>query len=252
MQKIHHYLRSFRAYFNYIPEKLSTPVSVILGAVIIASSIIAYGFIIRPDSSSGTALTFAGKPIDSSDYVEGSTKNDVFVVEYSDTECPYCILASPTLKQLRQEYGDRIAFVYRHFPLTQIHPNARDESRAITCAGIVGGTKKYYEYVDALFGYKLPLQTQTNPSPQLPAAGKEDLAKGIGLDATQFSACMSNNLAGDIVDASTTDGIAAGVDGTPMTFVLVKNRKGYDIVATVSGAQSYDYFKAAVDEALSK
>ena len=80
----------------------------------------------------------------------------------------------------------------------------------------------------------------------------EDIAKSINLDMKKFTDCMNGTEAGTIVEASTNDGIKAGVSGTPSTFILLKTSEGYEIVANVSGAQTYPYFKAAIDEALSK
>lgn len=263
MQKIHHYTKIVQNYFKRL--SLNTPIAIIVGSIIIATSIIVSGTMIRNTiANTGTSTTqndsnankelgkFTGKPIDDKDYVEGRVDSKVIIVEYSDPECPYCILAYPTIKKLREEYVGKIAFVYRHFPLVQLHSHAFAESQAIDCAGVVGGTQKYYSYMDALFEYKSPRQTQTDPSPLLPTTGKEDLARSVGIDVGQFSSCIKNAKSSDIINSSMNDGVKAGVDGTPTTFVLVKNGNTYDVIANISGAQQYPYFKAAVDEALSK
>jgi protein-disulfide isomerase len=151
------------------------------------------------------------------------------------------------MKQLRNEYKDKVNFVYRHYPLTQIHPHAFDESKAIVCAQSVGGNSKALEYIDAIYGYKSAKQDT-----KLPATGKEDFAKNIGLDITAFSACMNNQKTADDVTASMSDGGAAGVQGTPTSFVLIKTRKGYEQVALIDGARPYTYFKAAIDQALAQ
>lgn len=226
---------------------LTTPVAVLIGSCIIALGIIAYGLITRTGTASAPSTVFAGRSIDATDFIDGKIKSDVVVVEYSDPECPFCVQLHPTIQQLRTEYGDKIAFVYRHFPLTQIHPNAFDESKAILCAGTVGGNTKFYEYVDALFGYKI-----TNKTTQLPLTGKEDIAKNIGLDISEFTKCMADKSTSDAINASLADGAKAGVQGTPSTFVLKKTRKGYDVVSVVDGARPYSFLKAVVDEALSR
>jgi protein-disulfide isomerase len=227
--------------------KLSTPGAVIIGSIIIAASILGYGFIMREGSTAAKMTQFAGKAIDSTDITEGNQKSKVLVVEYSDPECPYCITVYPTMKQLRNEYKDKVNFVYRHYPLTQIHPHAFDESKAIVCAQSVGGNSKALEYIDAIYGYKSAKQDT-----KLPATGKEDFAKNIGLDITAFSACMNNQKTADDVTASMSDGGAAGVQGTPTSFVLIKTRKGYEQVALIDGARPYTYFKAAIDQALAQ
>ena len=226
---------------------LTTPVAILFGAAIIAVGIVAYGFITRVDAPVAGVTMFKGRVINAVDYVEGSANSKVAVIEYSDPECPFCTALHPTMKQLRTEYAGKVAFVYRHFPLTQIHPHSFDESRAIACAGTIGGTKKFYEYIDALFGYNV-----NNKTTQLPATGKEDIARGVGLDSSLFSSCMNNKQAEDTVNASINDGVTAGVQGTPSTFVLAKNRKGYEVVSLVDGARPYEYIKAAIEEALAK
>jgi protein-disulfide isomerase len=245
MNKINHYTKLFSQYFKN--TRLTTPVAIILGSLIIASSHIAYGFIVMPRGAVTPVTLFSGKTIDTEDHVEGDRNSDVVVVEYSDPECPYCTQLHTIMKQLRSEYENRISFVYRNFPLTQIHSHAYDESRAITCAGLVGGDKKYYEYIDALFGYKVSHNTT-----QLPPTGKADIASSIGLDSTAFATCMNNAAAGEKVNTSTEDGIRAGVTGTPSTFILLKKGDSYEVVSMIDGARSVSYFKAAIEEALSR
>lgn len=169
------------------------------------------------------------------------------IVEYSDPECPYCVTLHPTMKQIRTAYEDRVAFVYRHFPLTQIHFNAFDESKAIACAGTLGGAKTFYEYVDGLYGYKVVNKTTT-----LPITGKGDIAKNIGLDMKAFNLCLENDETALVVNTAINDGVQAGVQGTPSSFVLLKTRKGYEVVAMIDGARSYEYIQAAIEEALSR
>lgn len=227
--------------------KLTTPAAVIIGALLISVSHVAYGYIVANTGNSSPSSLFAGRSIDDTDFVEGKKSGKIFVIEYSDPECPYCVTLHPTMKQIRAEYGDKLGFVYRHFPLTQIHPGAFDESKAIACAGKLRGISGFYEYVDKLYGYKSETQ-QT----KLPASGKEEIASHIGLSKDDFARCMSDPSMADIVDASIQDGVQAGVQGTPTTFVVEKTRKGYEIVALVDGARPYEYVKAAIDQALSK
>lgn len=228
---------------------LTTPMAIIIASVIIAGGLMGYGAITTGGSAANATpkTMFKGKAVDASDYVEGKENSKIVVIEYSDPECPFCIQVSPTIKKLRTEYGDRVAFVYRYFPLTQIHKHAFDESRAIACAGKIGGKEKFYQYIDTLFSYKMGKQTT-----ELPATGKEDFAKTVGIDVTEFSTCMKENQTAQIVTDTANDGVTAGVQGTPSTFVLIKTKKGYEQVAMVDGARQYEFFKAAIDQALAK
>ena len=226
---------------------LSTPVAIIIASLILGGSHIIYGALAQSGASASPTTLFTGKPIDGTDYVEGNTKSNVFIVEYSDPECPFCTALYPALKQLRNEYKDKTAFVYRHFPLTQIHPHSFDESKAIACAGTLGGGSKFYEYIDALYGY-----TSAHQTTQLPATGKTDLALNVGLDKTAFENCLANPATDNIINTSISDGVQAGVQGTPATFILLKTKKGYETVSSVDGARPYEYIKAAIEEALAR
>lgn len=245
MSRFHPTLASIKE--SYTQFTLTTPLAIIIAALIIGVSHVAYGVVIAQTSAPVASSTFTGKPLDDTDHIEGDVKSDVLVVEYSDPECPYCITLHPTMKQVHSNYGDKVAFVYRHFPLTQIHPHAYDESKAIACAATLGGTKKFYEYIDALYGYKSSQQTT-----ELPSSGKEDIAVNIGLDKAAFLACENDPTTATTIDASINDGAQAGVQGTPTSFVLHKTKKGYEVVAAIDGARPYEYIKAAIDQALAE
>lgn len=226
---------------------LTTPVAIILAAVLISVSHIAYALIVSKSGNTEKLEVFKGRPIDKTDLAIGKTNSDVVVVEYSDTECPFCAQLHPSMKKLQDEYGSKVSFVYRYFPLTQIHQDAYDEARAVYCVGKIAGAQKRMDYIDEMFTYKISKQNMV-----LPKGGRESLAKNIGIDGKAFDTCMQGSDAGDAVNAGTQDGIAAGVEGTPATFVLVKDGDTYEVVSLVSGARPYEYFKAVIEEALSR
>lgn len=82
------------------------------------------------------------------DHVFGNAKSKVILVEYGDFQCPACGGAHPNIKRLSEEYKNTLAFVFRNFPLTTIHPNARAAAGAVEAAGLQG---KYWEMHDALY-----------------------------------------------------------------------------------------------------
>lgn len=226
---------------------LTTPQAIVLASIIISLGLMGYGAITGGGTKAPLQM-FAGSMITENDYVFGKKNSDVIVIEYSDTECPYCISLHPTIKQVQETYKDKIAYVYRHFPLTQIHPNAFDEARAISCAGKVGGDVGYYSFANNLFDYKF-----NNKTTQLPANNNVNaVATKTGLDAKAFSDCMTSQETAPIVNMHQQDGAVAGVQGTPATFILSKTRKGYEIVAAIDGAQPQPIFMAAIEEALNR
>jgi len=89
-------------------------------------------------------------PISGTDYVRGDTNARITLVEYSDYECPYCKRFDPTAKQLLQAYPTQVNWVYRQFPLDNLHPAARIKAQAARTAGKLGGADAFWKYSDVL------------------------------------------------------------------------------------------------------
>jgi protein-disulfide isomerase len=160
----------------------------------------------------------------------GSAKAPVTIVEFSDFQCPFCLRAAPTLKQLRTAYGDKVRLVWKDFPLTQIHPEAFKAGEAGHCAAEQG---KFWEYHDKLFSNQQALQP-------------DDLKKyaaSLGMDADKFNACLDTSKHAEVVRGGVAQGTMLGVNSTPTVFVNGRR---------VSGAQPYEVFAAVVDEELSR
>jgi len=87
----------------------------------------------------------------SGDYVRGSEDARIVVIEFSDLECPFCSRFHDTMKEAMTTYPDDVAWVYRHFPLDQIHPNARKAAAAVECIGEQKGADGYWAAIDAMF-----------------------------------------------------------------------------------------------------
>lgn len=85
------------------------------------------------------------------DHVRGAKNPKVYVVEYSDFECPFCKQFHPSLQQALTDYKDKVAVVYRHFPLESIHPSARILAEGSECAAEIGGEDAFWEYHDKVF-----------------------------------------------------------------------------------------------------
>jgi protein-disulfide isomerase len=158
---------------------------------------------------------------------KGSANAPIEMIEFSDFQCPFCLRADPTVQQVLKNYGDRIHFVYRHYPLPN-HPNARPAAEAAACANEQG---KFWPYHDRLFA---------NPT-KLSAADLKQHAADLGLNAAQFNGCVDSHKFKSEVDADVRDGEQAGVNGTPAFFINGR---------AISGAQPYDVFKKIIDEEL--
>src|SRR3989338_7324058 len=100
----------------------------------------------RP-SGSGSAQNV--RPVSAQDHIRGDSQAPVKIVEYSDIECPFCKRFHPTMQQVMAQYQGKVAWVYRHFPLS-FHQNAEKEAEATECANELGGDNKFWEYTDKL------------------------------------------------------------------------------------------------------
>jgi protein-disulfide isomerase len=158
---------------------------------------------------------------------KGSVSAPVEIIEFSDFQCPYCQRVNPTVDQVLSTYGDRIHFVYRHFPLST-HPNARPAAEASQCAAEQG---KFWPYHDKLFAAPSRLN-----EPDL----KQHAAE-LGLDAAKFNACVDTHKYKEQVNADMQAGEEAGVNGTPAFFINGR---------LIGGAQPFDAFKRIIDEEL--
>lgn len=172
----------------------------------------------------------------------GRSEAPVTMVEFSDYQCPFCRrYFDATLPAIKKEYVDtgKVRYVFRDFPIDQIHPQARKASEAARCAGDQG---KYWEMHDLLFRNQQALQVE-----RLKAH-----AKGLGLDTAAFDDCLDKGKHGAVVQKSYEDGVAAGVRGTP-AFFIGRTRGGDTIEGLlVSGAQPLNAFKQEIERLLAE
>jgi protein-disulfide isomerase len=152
----------------------------------------------------------------------------VTLVEFSDFQCPFCQRVEPTLKRLRETYGDKLRIVWKDFPLTQIHPQAFKAGEAGHCAGEQG---KYWEYHDRLFENQQSLQ---------PADLKKHAADQGWMPRVRVVPRLVQY--GERV-RGVSAGTLLGVNSTPTIFVSGRR---------LSGAQPYDVFVAIIDEELAR
>lgn len=188
----------------------------------------------RDDNAPTKSITL--REVTKDDHIRGDFNAPLTLVEYSDTECPFCKRFHPTMQQAIKEYPGKVRWVYRHFPLTQIHPKAPKEAEATECAAEQG---KFWEYVDRLF--------EVTPSNNnLDLAELPKIAAFVGLDVTKFNTCLEGGKYAKKVQADFEDAINAGSQGTPNTILI--DAKGEK--TQISGAQPYENFKALIDSKL--
>jgi diadenylate cyclase len=166
-------------------------------------------------------------PVGERDHVWGPATAPVTLVEYGDFECPYCGRTYPVVKELRERMGDRMRFVYRHFPLDSVHPRARHAAEAAEAAAAQG---RFWEMHDLLY------ENQDD----LDDAAMRRHATWLGLDLERFENDLAERRHASRVREDRLDGERAGVDGTPTFFV---NGARYE------GSLDLEGLLAAVEEA---
>ncbi|MFZ2303301.1 MAG: DsbA family protein [Minisyncoccia bacterium] len=181
-------------------------------------------------------------PVTSADHILGNPNAKVVIVEYSDTECPYCKTFHETMNRIMNDYGKdgKVAWVYRQFPIESLHPiKAHNEAEATECANKLGGNTKFWEYINNVFEI-------TPSNNRLDQAELPKIAKTIGLDVTAFTKCLESDEMKAVVDAGIASGNKAGVSGTPYSIILVNKKP----VSGINGAQPYEQVKAQIEELL--
>jgi protein-disulfide isomerase len=167
-------------------------------------------------------------PIGDQDHIQGNAKAACTLLEYGDYECPHCGAAYPLVKDLQKHFGKRMRFVYRNFPMTQIHRNAEGAAVVAEFAATKG---KFWEMHDLLF------ENQDRLGEELFA----ELATQLGLDPNELQEAISKRTLTTHVRADFTSGIRSGVNGTPTFFI---NDQRYD------RPMDYDTMVSAIEEAL--
>ena len=227
---------------------LSMPVAVLLSGVLIAGAVIYSGGKTQNGNTANapqqqpvaqqTGDLEKMTPITSKDHIRGNPDALVKIVEYSDTECPFCKRFHTTMKEVMDEYGKdgKVAWVYRHFPLDQLHSKARKEAVALECANEQGGNDKFWSYADRLYEIT-PANNGLEPA-ELPK-----IAQYVGLDTAKFNTCLASTKYDKHIEDEVQNAQVTGGNGTPWSIVVGKDGKKYPL----SGAQPLSAVKQLID-----
>jgi protein-disulfide isomerase len=146
-----------------------------------------------------------------SQHTKGAGNKKVTLVEYADFQCPSCAVYFPILKSAKDKYGDDITFQFRHFPLTQIHPNAMATHRAAEAASRQG---KFWEMHNVLFERQQAWAQAPNVAQIM-----EDYATELGMNTEQFKRDYQSSQTNDVINADIAEGGKLKVSGTPTFFL---------------------------------
>jgi protein-disulfide isomerase len=221
--------------------------SQIAGAILIVGIMIAGAILLRGNMGNSVVnnndntntvkeTTVTIKPITKDDHILGNPNAKIMIVEYSDTECPFCKVFHYTMQKVVANNEGEVAWVYRHFPIDSLHQKAFHEAEATECAWEQGGNDTFWKYLDEMMK-----RTQSND--KLDVAELPKIATFIGLDLVKFNSCLESGKFVDKINTQVMDAQKAGSRGTPSSFILVNG----EVVGQIPGAQPLAGVQAQID-----
>ena len=177
------------------------------------------------------------------DHIYGNPNAPVSLIEYSDFECPFCKRFHSTAKEIVDAYGEKINWVYRHFPLGMHNPGAQKEAEASECVNELGGNEAFWKFANAVYA-----RTQSNGN-GFPLAQIVPLGKEIGVNENQLKECVDSGKYTARVLEDFNEGVQIGITGTPANFLL---RHDTGEVVMKVGAQPFEAFKPEIERLLPK
>lgn len=176
-------------------------------------------------------------PISQNDFTKGNKNAKVTLIEYADFQCPGCGIEYPILKQLESTYANKMLFVYRFFPLKEIHKNAILSAQAAYAASL---QNKFWEMHDLLFDNQNEWSESNNA---LDIFVK--YAKTLNLDISKFTQDIKLDSTNKVIDDNYNSGVQAGVESTPSLFL-----NGNKIVTSDKTIPTFDQLKKLIDQKL--
>jgi protein-disulfide isomerase len=152
-------------------------------------------------------------PVTSSDHIQGDPDASIVLVEYGDYQCPHCGRAYPIVKQVQQHFGNRLAFVFRNFPLRESHPYAEMAAESAEFGATEG---KFWEIHDGIF------ENQEN----LEEAMLVELVEALGLSGTALRGALRSHTYAERVKEDFRGGVRSGVNGTPAFYINGERHDG--------------------------
>lgn len=197
-------------------NKFIIPLSIIVAAALIGGAIIYTKMM--PSQSTAPMITntetITFPPVSEKDHILGKRDAKVMLIEYSDTECPFCQRFHTTMHRLFEKYSadNSIAWVYRHFAIAQLHPKAPKEAEATECVAKLGGEEKFWKYLDTIY--------ENTPSNNgLDHANLSIWAVELGIDKTAFESCVNSGEFSAQIAAAFNEARNIGAQGTPYTII---------------------------------
>jgi protein-disulfide isomerase len=218
------------------------PISIIIAGLFIAAGVFfsgrsGEGLKKEGENTGGKATTL--RSVDTKkDVIRGNKDAKLFIVEFSDFQCPYCRSFHESMKQVISK-NSSVLWTYRHLPLTQIHPEAEPAAIAGECIAKLGGNDAFWTFADSLFENQETLGSALYLS----------LAKKAGISVNAFTECLNSSEVRVEISSDVKEAVDLGARGTPSSFIV--NEKG-EILEALAGAVPYQDIEAAITRALEK
>lgn len=221
----------------------------IFSAIVIAGVLIAGAILLKGNTAPVNLSESTDKQIDQvvtnaravspDEHILGDINAPIVIVEYSDMECPFCKRFHLVLQSVLEKNNGNVAWVYRHYPIPQLHSKATREAGATECAWEQGGNNTFWKYLDRIM--------EITPSNNgLEEKELSDTANYIGIDSKSFNTCLDSGKYIDKVQADINDGLNAGALGTPYNLIItrkdISSKVQTEITKTLNapGAVSFD------------
>lgn len=179
------------------------------------------------------------RPITKDDHIIGDMNAKIVIVEYSDTECPFCKVFHNTMQRVVNQYEGDVAWVYRHYPIAQLHQKAFREAEATECAWKLGGNDGFWKYTNEVY-------RRTGSNDKLPVEELPKIAQSVGLNLNSFNTCLESGEFAVKINNDIMDGQLNGVEGTPTSFILVDGK----VVDKIEGAQQFEGVQQKINSIL--
>ena len=218
----------------------------IAGAILIAGILVAGSVLLRGTKAPTNALlanaptadnNYNIKPVSLDDHIIGKIDAEIIIVEYSDFECPFCKNFHETMHKVVNNSAGKVAWVYRHYPIPQLHSKAFQEAEATECASEQGGNEAFWKYADRIFEI-----TPSNNGLEMTELPK--IAREIGLNVESFNVCLENGKYKNLINESVKESELAGVNATPSSFILQKG----SVIGVIPGAEPYETLMQRLSE----
>ena len=216
---------------------------VVAGAMIALSIYFALGAGPRMHTMVGETPTIDIPLVTLQDHILGNPDAPIKIIEYSDFDCPFCKQFNITMKQIMATYGatGKVAWVYRHFPLQDLHPNAPKLAEASECVAEVGGNEAFWKFADAVF-------TSAPGNDRFDMNNLDSTIVRAGASPQEVERCITAGTYKKLIIEQFNDVTKAGGQGTPHNIIVTVSGR----TIPIPGSQPFATLQSIIDTLLTE